>query len=166
MDLAGDATVGVSFPADLAGGVTVGVAPSTVAEVASSAVIAEAASSADLAAYVTVGVASLAYLAEVASLADMAEVASLADHAEVASSADIAEVASSAKLAGYVTIGMNLRPTLLLLSPPVKCDVLSGLVLDSYPDVALLNQMIMSCIMIFMDRMTVGYIAYLGVRLV
>ena len=31
---------------------------------------------------------------------------------------------------------------------------------------ALLNQMIMSCIMIFMGRITVGNIVYIGVRLV
>ena len=52
----------MSSPVDLAGGVTARVAPSVVAEVASSANIAE--------------VASLADLAEVASSADIAEVAS------------------------------------------------------------------------------------------
>ena len=34
---------------------------------------------------------------------------------------------------------MNLRPTLLMLSPPVKCDVPSGLVLDSYPGVGFIE---------------------------
>ena len=52
----------VSSPADLAGGVTFGVAPSADAEVASSANLAEVASSADI--------------AEVALSADIAEVAS------------------------------------------------------------------------------------------
>ena len=73
----------MSSPADLAGGVTVGVAHSAVAEVASSADIAEVAPSADLA-----EVASSADLAEVASLDDLAGdvtvgVTSLADPASV-----------------------------------------------------------------------------------
>ena len=58
VDLAGNVTVGVSFPAHLAGGVTVGTAPSAVAEVAPSADLAEVVSSIDLAGDVTTGVAS------------------------------------------------------------------------------------------------------------
>ena len=110
---------------DLAGGVTVGVAPSADAEVVSSVVIPEAASSADLAGDVTVGVASSA-VAGVASPADIAEVASLADLAEVASSAD---------LAGYVTVGVtSSADTVNVVTTSVafqeKCDVPSGLVCD------------------------------------
>ena len=101
-----DLAVGVSSPADLAGGVTVGVVLSAIAEVESSADIAEVASSADLAGDVTVSVTSSA-VAEVASLADIADVASWADLAEVASSADFAEVVSSADLARDVTVGVT-----------------------------------------------------------
>ena len=100
--------VGVSSPAELAGGVTVGVVLSAIAEVASSADIAEVASSADLAEVasspdlagdVTVGVMSSA-IAEVASLADLAEVASSADLARdvtisVTSLADPARVVTA-----------------------------------------------------------------------
>ena len=49
--IAGDVTAGVSSPTYLAEGVTIGVAPSAVAGVASSADLAEVASSADLAGY-------------------------------------------------------------------------------------------------------------------
>ena len=102
-ELAGDVTpcwrltVGVSYPADIAGGVvTVSVAPSAVAEVASSADIAEVApsadlaevaSSADLAGDVTVGVSTPADLHGGVTVG----VATSAI-AEVSSSADIAEV--------------------------------------------------------------------------
>ena len=111
-DLAGDITVGVSSPADLAGDVTVGVASSAAA-----------------------GVASLAYIAEVASSADLGEAASSADLAEVASSADLAEVASSAELSGYVTVGATyLADPASVATTGVafqeKCDVLSGSVCD------------------------------------
>ena len=104
----------MSATADLAGGVTVEVVPSTVAEVASSAVIAEAVSSADLAGDITVGVTSSA-VAGVASPADIAEVVSLAEIAEVASLADLAEVASS----GYVTVGVTSSADTVNVSPPV-----------------------------------------------
>ena len=130
VDLAGDVTVGVSSPADLAGGFTVAVAPSTVTEVASSADFAEAAPSTDLAEGVTVGVASSTNLAGdvtvgVSSPA-VAEVASSADLAEVASSADLAEdvtvvVTSLANPARVVTTGLAFQG---------KCDVLSGYVCD------------------------------------
>ena len=141
----------VASSADLAGGVTVGVASSTDAGVASLA-DAGVASLADLAGGVTVGVASPAD-AGVASLADLVEgvtvaVTSLADLdggvntgvalsaiAGLASLADIAEVTSSADLTGNVTIGVT------FLADPVdvvtygmtfqkKCGVLDGSVYD------------------------------------
>ena len=92
----------MSSPADLAGSVTVGVAPSTVAEVASSADIAEVApsadlgevaSSADLAGDVTVGVSSPADLAGGVTVG-------------VAPST-VTEVASSTDLAENVTVGVS-----------------------------------------------------------
>ena len=68
----------VTSSADLVGGVTVRVTPSAVSEVASSAVIAEAAFSADVwRLWAIAGVASPADIAEVVSLPDIAEVASL-----------------------------------------------------------------------------------------
>ena len=83
VDLAGDVTLVVSSPADLAGDVTVGVSP--LADLAGDITIVVS-SQADLPVGVTVGVATSAV-------------------AEVASSA-VAEVASSADLAGDVTVGV------------------------------------------------------------
>ena len=152
VDLAGDVTVGVSSPAnlaggvtievtsladagvaspaDLAGGVTIEVTSPADAGVASPADLAEVASSADLAGDITISVLSLADLAGGVTI----EVASPAD-AGVASPVDLAEVASSADLAGNVTVGVT------FLSDPVsvvtdgmtfqeKWDVLSGSVYD------------------------------------
>ena len=119
----------MSSSAYLAGGVTVGVAPSAVAgvspadiaEVASSADLAEVASSANHTGDVIVGVTSSA----------VAEVASSADMAEVASSADLAEVASLADLAGNVTVGVTslADPASVVTTGAAfqeKYDVLSG----------------------------------------
>ena len=82
LTFAGDVTVSVSSPADIAGGVTVGVVLSVFAEMASSA-----------------------DLAEVSSSADLAEVASSADLADVASSANLAGdvTVGVTSLAAYVT---------------------------------------------------------------
>ena len=120
-DLAGDFTVGVSSPANLVGGVIVGVAPS--------ADFSEAASSADLAGVVTVGVMSLA-IAEVASLADIA-----GDVTVGVSSPAVAEVASLANLAGDFTVGAtSLADSVGVVTAGMayqeRCDVLSGSVYD------------------------------------
>ena len=109
VDLAGDVTVGVAPLANLAGDVTVGVAfLGDLVEVVTASVV----SSADLAEVVTVSVASSADLAGdvtagVASSADLAGIVTVG----VASSADLtgdvtSGVASSADLARVVTAGV------------------------------------------------------------
>ena len=139
VDLAGDVTVGVAPPADLAEVVTVGVASS--ADL-SGYVTVVVASSADLAEDVTVGMASSADLTVVASvgvgstvdLADVvtAGVASLADLAGDVSAgrslADIAEVAPSAYYDCDVTASVT------SMEQCGKCDVVRSDYDENYDD--------------------------------
>ena len=101
----------MSSPANLAGGVTVGVAPSAVAEVVPSANLAEVASSADLAGDVTVGVTSLSDPASVVT-AGVAFKEKCGNSALIPSDCvchynDIYEMAISADLTGDVVVGVT-----------------------------------------------------------
>ena len=190
-DLAGGVTVGVAYLTvagvasladagvaslvDLAGGVTIGVTSLVGARVASLA-------DAGVASLTDAGVASLTD-AGVASLAD-AGVASLAV-AGVASLADVAEVASlvSGNVTGSVTFLPD--PVSMVTNGMTfwdRCSALDGSVsdyddyCDDSPDyfimnrvvlmvtlmcMGLLDRMSMSCVMIFMDWITVGRIVCL-----
>ena len=130
---------------DLAGGVTIGVS-----------------SPADLAEDVTVGMSSLADLAGGVAIgvvfSAVVEVASSADVAEVAFSADLADVASSADCAGDITVGVMSSAVAEVASSAAS----AGVAFQEECEV----QIIMSCLMICMGRMTVGYIVYPEVVLV
>ena len=157
--------VEVASSADLAGDVTDGVTSSAVAEVASSADIAEVVSSA------VAEVASSAVLAEVVSSVDLAgnftiSVTSLADPVSVATAgvafreecgySVMVPSGSVCDYDDYFYDIMTINRTILTMM--IRVTLIVTLVC-----MALLGRIIMSCIMIYMARMTVGYIVYLGV---
>ena len=180
-DLAGDIAVAVTSPTDLNKNITIGVVLSAVAEVASSADIAEVASSADLAEVassadldltgdVTVGVMSSA----------VAEAASLADLAEVASSADLAGdftvgVTSLAGPASVVTGGVAFQEeceipsgsvrdyddyfydaSLMTINRTISTMMIRVILIVTLVCMALLGEIIMSCILICMGHNDCG----------
>ena len=190
VDLAGDAAVGVvsSVVAEVASSAIAEMVPSAVDEVVPSAIagvassaVAEVASSAvaEVAPSAVVETVS-SVIAEVASSA-VDEVASLAD-AGVASPADIVEAATLVDSASVDTDGghsgrrmmsrMIRRVTMMTIfmmcvmirTLTILTTMIRRILIVTLMCMVLLNPMIMSCVMVFMDRMIVECIVWLEVK--